>query len=303
VFDDHSFALCLTHDVDRITKSYQALYYGLTEPSLYHLVTAHPDVNPYWQFEQVMALEDRLGVRSAFYFLQEPRLTEKSPRHWLRPDRWLERLGRYELTDVRDPLETLDARGWEVGMHGSYDSFVDRERLRLEKEQLEAALGHEISGGRQHHLRLSVPESWRHHRAIGLDYDASLGSSTSYGFTNGYDVVRPFDDEFVVFPLTVMEVAVMGATDSLAAAWRECERLLYEARENEAVMTVLWHPRYFNEREFPGYRRLYRRLVERAQELNAWVGPPGECYDRFDLDDPSPGSRRVGASYSPAGGG
>lgn len=68
------------------------------------------------------------------------------------------------------------------------------------------------------------------------------------------------------------------------AGWAVCERLLDEAAENDAVMTVLWHPRLFNAEEFPGYRRLYRRLVETALEMGAWVGTPEALYDRLVTD-------------------
>jgi len=53
-------------------------------------------------------------------------------------------------------------------------------------------------------------------------------------------------------------------------------------------MTVLWHPRYFNDREFPGYRRLYRRFVEGALDRSAWVGPLGEMYEKLERDDDGP---------------
>lgn len=278
------FALCLTHDVDRPYKTYQALYYTLTERNLRHLSALRPGTNPYWQFESLMALEDELGVRSAFYFLSEPGLSERPLGQWLRPRYWVEHLGRY---DVRTPrmaavVEALDAGGWEVGIHGSYDSYDDADRLRTEKATLEEVLGHPVMGGRQHYLNLAPgTRTWEHHRSVGLAYDSSLGSSVEYGFEYGYDPIRPFDDEFVVFPLTVMEVALLRNAESVEAAWAECERLLEEAAANDAVMTVLWHPRLIGD-DFPGYRELYRRLIERALSMGAWVGPPGEWYDRLD---------------------
>lgn len=278
---DHEFALCLTHDVDRVRKTYQIPYYALKERSAYHLKTVLPGSRPYWQFEEIMELEERLGVRSAFYFLNEPDMFREKPmRDWLRPECWVEHFGRYdpESPEIADVIRRLDDGGWEVGLHGSFDSWDDRERLRYEKDVLEDVLGHEVTGGRQHWLHLG-DETWAYHRDIGLKYDASPGSSSTFGFEHGYDVLRPFDDEFVVFPLTVMEVALRGQTAGLDEAWAACERLLAEAAENDAVMTALWHPRYFNEREFPGYRRLYVRLVERALEMGAWVGPPGELYE------------------------
>src|SRR5699024_2749913 len=112
---------------------------------------------PYWQFESLMDLEGELGVRSAFYFLSEPGLRDRSLRQWLRPRYWLEHCGRYDIDALRMAhiIEALDTRGWEVGLHGSYDSYDDRERLRVEKEMIEGVVGHSVRGGRQHFLNRS----------------------------------------------------------------------------------------------------------------------------------------------------
>jgi hypothetical protein len=277
------FALCLTHDVDRPYKTYQAIYDALVERDPTNLAALSPRANPYWQFDSLMELEEGLGVRSAFYFLSERGLWNRPLREWLRPRYWLEHLGRYdvEAPRVARVIERLDAGGWEVGLHGSFDSFDDRERLANEKTRVERVLGHSVQGGRQHFLN-RAPATWDHHRAIGLTYDSSLGSSTEYGFAHGYDPIHPFDDEFTVFPLTLMEVALSGM-EGIESAWAACEQLLEEAATNEAVMTVLWHPRYLSD-DFPGYRTLYRRLIERALELDAWVGPPAACHDRLVRD-------------------
>ena len=285
---DSSFALCLTHDVDRPYKTYQSLFYALRERSGYHLRTLVSNENPYWQFGEIMNLEEDLGVRSAFYFLNEQHLfRSRHPRDWAVPQHVIEHFGRYDVTsaDVAAAISALDDGGWEVGLHGSYHSPTDEERLAEEKRALESVLGHEVRGVRQHHLRLA-PETWRHHADLGLEYDASLGSSSTTGFDHGYRLRRPFRDEaFLVFPLTAMEVALPDPGERFEAAWSECERLLDRAARNDAVVTVLWHPRYFNEREFPGYRRLYRRLVETALARNAWVGPPADLLDRLDAAD------------------
>lgn len=284
------FALCLTHDVDRPYKNYQAVYDAIRERDLTRLGALRPGDDPYWQFESLMDLEGELGVRSAFYFLSDPGLGKRPYRQWLRPRYWLEHCGRYDIEAPRMAhiIEALDTRGWEIGLHGSYDSYDDGKRLRIEKEKIEGVVGHSVRGGRQHFLNRS-PETWNHHRAIGLGYDSSLGSSTKCGFDHGYDLLYPFDDEFTVFPLTIMEVALDDTNGNLdeSAAWAECERLLDEAAANDAVMTVLWHPRYVGP-DFPGYRGLYRRLIERALEMGAWVGPPGAYLDRIETDHESP---------------
>lgn len=282
MFDEYSFALCLTHDVDRPYKSWpQAMYYAVTDHQPSHLWSMLPENNPYWQFETIMSIEERLGVRSAFYFLNEPDLFREKPLlSWLRSENWIQQFGRYDITDdaIIDVIRTLDDGGWEIGLHGSYQSYTDQFRLAYEKAVLESLLDGSIIGGRQHYLNLDRSQTWHYHDKLGLRYDASLGSSTSYGFTNEYGIKRPFGDTFVVFPLTIMEVALPDPETEVYEAIAECDRLLVEAQENDAVMTILWHPRYFYERDFPGYARLYRYIIERAREMNAWIGPPGELY-------------------------
>lgn len=300
VLDDHEFALCLTHDVDRPYKTYQSPFYAVTERDPRHLLDLLPWREPYWQFETVMRMEDDLGVRSAFYFLDEQHLFRDKPvRTWLRPEYWKLYLGRYSLSDpeIASVVRALDAGGWEVGLHGSYESYRDPERLRAEKETVEATVGHPLLGGRQHYLNLDRPATWRYYADAGLRYDATLGSSEEYGFQHGYDPIRPFDDEFAVFPLTLMEIALPDVPTDPAGAWTEIESLLAEARDNDAVMTVLWHPCYFSHRDFPNYGRLYRRMVSRALEMDAWVGPPAELYVSLEwTPDPSSLEWTPGAS-------
>jgi peptidoglycan/xylan/chitin deacetylase (PgdA/CDA1 family) len=280
--DGHSFALCLTHDVDRPYKrAAQSVFYALQDRPGHHLRTLRTPGNPYWQFEEIAALEDARGVRSAFYVLNEPPIHEKGLGAFGSPRAWVEQLGRYDVDapELADTLRWLADGGWEVGLHGSLASVGDVDRLAEEKAALEAVLGDTVRGGRQHRLRLDAPATWRDHRSVGLAYDATLGSATTTGFDHGYHPIRPFDDAFVVFPLTIMEQALPDPGTDPDAAWAVCEQLLRAAAEHGAVMTVLWHPRYFNDEEFPGYRALYERCLDTAIELGGWVGSPGALYD------------------------
>ncbi|WP_252698797.1 polysaccharide deacetylase family protein [Natronosalvus vescus] len=287
LLDEYEFALCLTHDVDRPYKSFHAPYYAITERDLTHIWSAVRGEQPYWQFDELMRLEEDLGVRSSFYFLNEKRLLhDKKPFEWIKPINWVLYTGRYALSDERiiNVIQKLERGGWEVGLHGSYDSYAEFDRLQYEKKTLEQLLEGKIIGGRQHYLNLNQPETWEYHRKIGLKYDSSMGSSSEYGFNGQYGVLRPFEDEFVVFPVTIMENALMNATESFDEAWEECEALLQEAQEQGAIMTVLWHLKFINNQEFPGYREIYERIVKTAQSMGAWVGSCRGCYEQLDLE-------------------
>ncbi len=289
VFDDFSFALCLTHDVDRVDKKIQAPYYTLLEGRPSHLKSLFTNERPYWQFEEIMEIEDSYDVRSSFFFLQEKQLfRDIHPRKWLTPHAWSRYVGYYDLNDpdIIDIMRTLEAGGWEVGLHGSFDSYLDKERLLEEKQLLETLLGHPVTGVRQHYLNLEIPHSWEIHREIGLRYDASLGSSVHYGLDVHIDdgnqigprVFRPFHDEFLVFPLNVMDVALVDPAPNIEHAWVELKSLLEGAWAADGLVTVLWHPRLFNQDEFPGYRTLYERMLSTALEMDAWVGPLEDAY-------------------------
>ncbi len=284
MFDDYEFALCLTHDVDRPYKTFQAPYNVAKNRDPSELTALVDSERPYWQFEEIMELEEEFGVRSSFYFLNEKRLLcDKPVRSWFRPSSWIRYNGHYRIDDpdIVDVIQKLDQGGWEVGLHGSYDSYAEPERLEYEKSKLEEVLGNPVYGCRQHYLNLNLPETWRYQKQLGLRYDASLGSSTEYGFQYGYDVVRPFDDGFVVFPLTVMEVALVEETADLDEARAEMNRLLSEAVAESAVMSVLWHPRLFNEEEFQEYKKIYSHTIQKAIELGGWVGPIKDCYEQI----------------------
>lgn len=290
VFDDYPFALCLTHDVDRVSKTFQSPFHAITQRRLTPLRTGWGVDDPYWQFETVMDIERRYDVRSTFYFLHEKHLIrDKPPITWLSPRSWPKYLGYYSFddTDIIDIIQTLDAEGWEVGLHGSYDSYRQPQRLAYEKDSLETVLGHPITGGRQHYLNLEVPDTWKHHRSLGLKYDASLGSTDTFGFDSSIDdtglsvaasVHRPFDDEFIVFPLMVMDTTLIENTADLDTAMETLTSLLVDARDRSAIATILWHPRLFNEVEFPGYRRVYEHLLAEASRLGAWIGPVEDAY-------------------------
>jgi peptidoglycan/xylan/chitin deacetylase (PgdA/CDA1 family) len=285
ILPDHSFALCLTHDVDRPYKFAQAFYYALRDRDPGQLKALLPGRRPNWTFDRVLSIEAELGVRSAFYFLDEQRLFRDRPvREWFDLDAWQLYADRYSLDDpaIAELIGRLDRGGWEVGLHGSYESYDDRGRLRREKHRLERVLGKPVLGGRQHYLNRTLPDTWNHHAEIGLGYDATVGSASEIGFEYGDTVGRPFGDEFVAFPLTMMDVAMPDPGEQPEAARSAADGILREAAERGAVATVLWHPRVFNETDWAGHADLYRHLIERAQELGGWVGPPRDIYAELD---------------------
>jgi len=275
--DNKKFAVCLTHDVDRVRKTYQ--YITHFKKGIYlQIRQLFKFKNPYWCFPTIMRIEDKFEVRSTFFFMQESKKI-----NLLRPKKWALSAGKYKFSDkkVSEIIRLLDKNGWEIGLHGSYESCNNEDLLRDEKNELEHVLGDQVIGVRQHYLNLEIPETWKIQRKVGFKYDASFGFRDRVGFRDErYLPFHPFDDSFLEIPLTIMDGALFSSFDSEDVVWKQCLSLIETVEKQKGLLTVLWHQRVFNEMEFPGWSRIYEKIIKECKRRNAYFGT---CKDIFNL--------------------
>lgn len=279
--ESKKFGICLTHDVDRIDKKWwHCLYYFVKTKNIYHLKTLYKrrKFNPYWNFERIMALEDKYGVRSTFFFLNEQ---YKFPK--LNDLRWFPMfMGGYDIHEVSHIIRRLDEGGWEVAVHGSFYSYLNKDLMLKEKLELERIVGHKVIGIRQHNLNLKVPDTWKIQKEVGFKYDASFGSNYTIGFRDNKTLpFRPFGDDFIVIPLTIMDSALFRISKNLRDAWSKILNILNYAEKKGALVTVLWHQRVFNENEFPGWSKLYEGIIQEGIKRKAWIATCRDVYEVF----------------------
>jgi len=275
--DNKKFAVCLTHDVDRIRKTYQYIT-QVKKANYLQVRQLFKFRNPYWGFPAIMRIEDKFGVRSTFFFMQESKKISL-----LRPKQWVLSAGKYKFDDkkVCKIIQLLHRNGWEIGLHGSYDSYKNENSLREEKKELEDVLGAEVIGIRQHYLNLEIPKTWRIQQRVGFLYDASFGFRDRVGFRDErYLPFHPFDDSFLEIPLIIMDSALFLNYDSEDVIWKECLSLIEKVEKQKGLLTVLWHQRVFNEMEFPGWSRIYEKIIKECKRRNAYFGT---CKDIFNL--------------------
>lgn len=273
--EERPFALCLSHDVDRVRKSYQYVTH-LRKPGALRRALRLPK-NPYWNFERILEMEKGFDVKSTFFFLQESKkLNLRAPREWGLS------LGRYRFHDpeVARAIRMIDSAGWEVGLHGSFESFRDFARLSGEKHDLESVLGHPVAGVRQHYLNLEIPRTWQIQKQAGLSYDASLGLKAGVGY-DGIPLFpfEPFQDEFVVLPLAVMDGALFSTVSDTSAQLTALTRIVEQAEAKHALLAVLWHQRFLNPAEFPNENSVYESFLRLALEREPWVATSAQVAD------------------------
>lgn len=272
------FAVCPTHDVDRIHKfPYHYLYYGVTGGvrSLWRQIVTLGDHlvgrDSYWNFELIMELETRLGVRSTFLFLNES-ARGSGPEYW----------GRYDVTssETRRIVQDLDSGGWEIGLHGSYHSYRDLSLLAREKAVLEGVLGKAVVSTRQHYLNLKPGQTWKLQRAVGLRVDSTVGySDRIWDAADGVWPYYPDDSGVLELPITVMDTAGLEKSRVRASV----DRLIEQMSAAGGLIVLDWHQRSFNPREYPERVTIYATILERAKSRGAWIAPMREIAGYWNL--------------------
>ncbi|HLB68576.1 MAG TPA: polysaccharide deacetylase family protein [Thermoplasmata archaeon] len=265
------FALAPTHDVDRVRKTYQYITHLRTRDGWRGFSTLFTGENPYWNFERIIGLERSLGIRSTFYFLEESRRLATSP-----PREWMLAMGKYQFSEspVTEVIRRLDRLGWEVGLHGSYDSYRNHDLLMREKRALEDVVGHPVVGIRQHYLNLEIPRTWELHRNAGFRYDSSLGHRDRVGLeTLPKFPVAPLGDDFLVLPLAIMDGALFSVCRAEAQARTRIVEIYDAAAREHALVVMLWHQRFVNPEEFPREYGVYAFALAEAARRGAWIAP------------------------------
>jgi peptidoglycan/xylan/chitin deacetylase (PgdA/CDA1 family) len=219
--------------------------------------------SPYWNFKEIMQLEEKYGAKSSFYFLAI--------------DRDIRRF-RYNIEDLENELGFIVDKGWEVGLHGGYYAYNSLEEMEKEKRRLEKVLGKDVIGYRNHYLRFKVPDTWELLAKAGFKYDTTFGYEDIVGFRNG--MCHPFEPfnlnsnkeiNILEIPLIIMDGALFGSAKSFEEAWETTRRLIDTVEKYKGVITLLWHSNNFNCAFRDKFIKLYEKILKYCYDKNAWM--------------------------------
>jgi len=301
----HNFIACLTHDVDfagirrhRLDHTMWGFVYRALVGSLlgflkgacsfsrlmtnWLAVFSLPLVylgilDDFWDhFDRYAELEK--GLSSTFFLIPfKHRVGDKV--HSEFPAR---RATRYDIDDVREQVQGLSNRGFEIGLHG-IDAWHSVDKGQQELNRIMVATGQKCIGVRIHWLCFDLGSPVVLEQA-GFDYDASSGYNEMIGYKAGtMQVFRPFGaTRLLELPLHIQDTALfypqrLGLTDT--QAWKLCEALLNLAVRFGGVLTVSWHERSLVPERLWG--EFYKHLLEELQARGAWFGTAGQVVRWF----------------------
>lgn len=293
-----AFAVCLTHDVDLLSRAStprQALrsirtslaggggsprerVVRLARPGVraaraaYNGIAAAPAAET---LERCVALEREHGITASYFFTVYPGADGHRydcTYDFADPVRF-----RGERVRIGDVLRTLDGEGFDVGLHGSYNSALAPGLLAREKAALEAAAGFAVSTTRQHFVHWDVRTTPRLQAAAGFSADSTLGFNRNLGFRAGtslpfrlFDLERDAELDLLEVPLLVHDGALLrpDALELDVELARETLRLFVDrVAEVGGVATLIFHP---NNLERDDYLELFRTAIDYGVERGAW---------------------------------
>lgn len=187
---------------------------------------------------------------------------------------WL--MADYGQFDKNNPVNNIhfqnkirEVSGWaECGIHPSYASNLNPEKLKVEIERLEKIIGKKITKSRHHYLKLNFPETYQNLIANGIKEDYTLAYADETGFRAGtctpffwYDLSKEKQTELKIHPFCAMDVAMRNYMKlSIPEATAELQRLKSEIQKVNGQMVVLFHNSNFHG-EWEGWDRMLESLM------------------------------------------
>lgn len=195
--------------------------------------------NPYYNIPKIMEIEERLGIKSTFFFRTK-----------------------YEggdLAEYEDDIASLVGGGWEVGLHCDPESVSDIEKIRQEKLSLERLTKGKVLGNRVHYLKFrnDLP---RLLQTLGFSYDSSVRNTKDQITKSemGYSKIG----KMVEFPVTLMDAYLftyMKLSESqIIPTFQKTIDLAATLDYKVKAITVLWHD---NVLQMMG-GRMYEKIAE-----------------------------------------
>jgi peptidoglycan/xylan/chitin deacetylase (PgdA/CDA1 family) len=176
--------------------------------------------NPYYNIPEYMAIEERFGVKSTFFFR-----TVYEDGH---------------CCDYEDDIQTLIKGGWEIGLHTDPQSTNSLKKLRNEKKQLESITKRPISGNRVHYLNNDWGFASRL-QSLGFVYDSSVKKCKDQVTTDDMGFYKI--GNLIEFPITLMDAYMftyMEIKESQVVALFE-KTLNHIKNLMKNIITVIWH--------------------------------------------------------------
>ena len=213
--------------------------------------------DPYDTYDYLMDLAEKSGNKMQFNFIGGGKTKFE---------------GYYQIDEphIRALMQHIIARGHHIGLHPSYDSYMDGLMMKQEKAAVAASAGISVVRSRQHYLRFSVPETWQKLAAAGIIEDSTLGYAAEPGFRCGtckpfpvFDIHLREQLPLMERPLLIMDVSFrMYKNLTKEESIKLSDKIKEEVKKHNGELVVLWHNSNLSELDgWGGWKEVLENLI------------------------------------------
>lgn len=162
----------------------------------------------------------------------------------------------------------------DVGIHPSFSSYLDPQRLQTEVNRLASVLNRDVTKSRQHFLRMTLPRSYQRLIELDITDDYTMGYASQVGFRAGTaSTFRFYDLETdTVTPLKIHPFAVMDGTLkdylnlSISDSYNTILKVVDEVRKVNGTFIYLTHNETLGgQKRWVGWPEMYRKILENCR--------------------------------------
>lgn len=217
--------------------------------------------DPYDTYEFQLELQKKFDAEMIYFFL----------------------LADYGVNDKNVPVQSRKLQSLikrladhaRVGIHPSFGSNTDKQKLKTEVSRLAAILNTEVTLSRQHFLKLNFPQTYRNLLEMDILEDHTMGFAHEIGFRAGtctpfffYDLDLEVETKLRVFPFAVMDATLKYYMKIPPEKAMEHIRPLIQAvKDVNGTFISLWHNESLsNNKIWAGWKDVYEEVLKAARE-------------------------------------
>lgn len=215
--------------------------------------------DPFNTFERIINLKKKYDVRTIFFFL----------------------IGDYTTFDTNVSASKTKFRLLikdmvdyaRVGLHPSYYTMKDQQKLKEEKQRLEGITNMPIFRSRQHYLRFSLPKTYQKLIDLEIQEDYTMGYASHVGFRAStctpfyfYDLDFEIQTPLKVFPFALMDTTL---NDYMKLTPRQSLGKISDLRNevkkvNGTLITLFHNESLSGYLRWKGWERVYESMLKIA---------------------------------------
>ncbi len=231
--------------------------------------------NGFWLFSDIMDLEESLGFKSTFFFAAVNTYHEYGSKYDVH----------YSIKDRKfiEVFDEIAKRNFEIGLHASYNAYLNVERFGQEKRLLEKIAQIEVKGLRHHlwHMSRDQQRTLKLQENAGFAYDSSIAFNENMSFRRNIALpYHPWDDEenhamnILELPVFCMDGNLFYHSNNIDSALKKLTGFISKLKASGGMGVIDWHVRtsYPRNSPFLSWAVCYDKLLKYlSNDREIWV--------------------------------